>query len=107
MNRFSGMTDGEINKLVAEAIFNVVEGGVGGSVCAGDTGAGDMCDYNYCNNWADMGPLLVEKKISLSVFADGSCDAHVKAGGFICYQSEGENPLRAAAEVYLMIKDGE
>ena len=63
MSKFEGMSDFEINKLVAQARGLKVAaedtpavGGSGAAVCVYD-----HFKVDYCNSWADMGPILVKK----------------------------------------------
>ncbi|SER29050.1 Protein of unknown function [Rosenbergiella nectarea] len=60
---------------------------------------------NYCNSWADAGPIVQENRISL--FAS---DDDVKwMAQFINHKNVhmDKNPLRAAMVVFLMMKGGE
>ena len=63
---------------------------------------------DYCNNPSDMWPLIVENKIDVC-FID-ECDSWTSFGltkNKLLVDSSSDNPLRAAAIVYLMIKDAE
>ena len=65
---------------------------------------------DYCNSWADMGPLMVEKNIGvwplvrhgidswIAKFFGSAADSFVTTFSFEC-----KNPLRAAAIVFLMM----
>jgi len=62
---------------------------------------------DYCNNWADMGPLLLEELIETAPLCNGNKWKAVvvkydKRGNAIHYISKHKNPLRAAAIVYLL-----
>lgn len=62
---------------------------------------------DYCNNWADMGQLIVDNKISI-VHTGSYWQAQSPLGeGVICNRKENENPLRAAAIVFLMMNEVE
>ena len=70
-------------------------------------------EVNYCNSWADMGPLIHEAKISLSpcYSADPVVYSYSPTGKWCAehfYLQSGQvtntNPLRAAAIVYILIK---
>ena len=56
--------------------------------------------YNYCNNWNDLMPLVVEHRISLCDIGNGkSWDACA----YEDIQVENENPQRALAECLLKV----
>ncbi len=60
---------------------------------------------DYCNNPADMWPIIVENKISLINHDDEDWFAFQWVSNDAeCWH---KNPLRAAAIVFLMIKDAE
>lgn len=65
---------------------------------------------DYCDSWADMGPIIYQHSISLVL--DG--DYNTAVNNFECFSGEGggfagdyeyehASPLRAAAIVYLMM----
>lgn len=56
---------------------------------------------NYCNNWADIGPIIASNGISL-VWIGGVDDAW-KARSVHTNSFVSANPLRAAAIVFLMM----
>jgi hypothetical protein len=58
---------------------------------------------HYCKRWADMGPLIYNNGISL-IFVGGVEDTW-KARSVHTETVHNTNPLRAAAEVYLIIKE--
>lgn len=71
---------------------------------------------NYCDSWADAGPIISNNKISLHApsitktwmaeFAGSDDD--VNDGFHVDYfEHHHENPLRAAMIVFLMMKDSE
>lgn len=71
---------------------------------------------NYCNSWADAGPIIVENKISLSnaiIRWDASslvCDDKFDAGFKIYRSNSGvdsssRGALRAAMIVFLMMQE--
>lgn len=117
MKNYSAMSDFEINKSVA--LLCCIEG-----VCINDDGfpvkniiddspgsysGGDYIEYDFdpCNSWADAGPIIQENKISLT-FSKSDCVAtKIINDGARYRESYGENPLRAAMIVFLMMKDAE
>lgn len=67
---------------------------------------------NYCNSWADAGPIIQENGIAILPFRDGiwtaSSDVDFLDG--VEWNISGiddKNPLRAAMVVFLMMKGGE
>ncbi|MFV4845193.1 phage protein NinX family protein [Edwardsiella tarda] len=102
---YAEMSDFEINRAVFmatgidyEDISDVPIGG--GSAIA----FGDGCkwrEYDYCNNPADMWPLIVENEIATLPYGRNSLWM-VSAKGCRYHHT---NPLRAAAIVYLMMKE--
>lgn len=112
---YAEMSDFDINRAVFiatgidyEDISDVPIGG--GSAIA----FGDGCkwrEYDFCNNPADMWPLIVRQKISLSMDGCLPCaykDEIYDSSGLTVgsdYFFEHTNPLRAAAIVYLMMKE--
>lgn len=102
---YSQLSDFEINKLVAE--IERVRGfhceNVGGESALKFPNRKEL---DYCNNWADAGPIIVENKISfyqednewcacsnLTIHHSGQADWEC-----MCYDT---NPLRAAMIVFL------
>ncbi len=92
---YEEMSDGEINWKVHHALNKVPEGHATITTC------------DYCNNWADAGPIIAENKIniewrdSLKVLpmarGTGGCDS---------YQAD-KNVLRAAMICFLKMKGAE
>lgn len=109
-------SDFEINKAVAECKY-----GIG---CTGKTQGGDVivftdsftAVFDPCNNPADAMPIIIENKISLyaprlnedwmAEYAGSTEDVN---DGFQVdhFDAHNQNPLRAAMEVFLMMKDVE
>ena len=123
MKDYNEMSDFEINKLVAMTIEGVDFDTAGNAKYAVDcfiksldgesvnvlwTGNKEYSSFNPCNNPADMWPLIVENKIDVC-FID-SANSWTSFGltkNKLLVDSSGDNPLRAAAIVYLMLKDAE
>lgn len=113
---FANLTDFQINWRVLEIKsgkkpLNYPHNADGRSV-----GIRDVNDnyhwYDFCNDWADSGPIIAANKISLDFDADGYeppqnvwCRASSPCGK-IYYGSENE-PLRAAMIVFLMTQEKE
>jgi hypothetical protein len=62
----------------------------------------DLIDY--CNSWADMGPLIESTGITIGPCTSGGKMAACYRGGFDDITAFSGRTLRAAAEVYLMVK---
>ena len=87
------LSDFEINRKVAS--FNGLD-------CSGITEsmASMYSMKDYCNNWSDMGPLIANN-INMIVSLNGTMAFSEHE---IAFDSEHENPLRAAAIVYLLMQ---
>lgn len=64
-------------------------------------------EFDPCNNPSDMWPLIVESKISILPWNEQMWQAWFTDSGLegIKHRVFDKNPLRAAAIVYLIIKD--
>ena len=66
---------------------------------------------DYCNDWSDAGPIMIENKIGIETTATSNewmartCSTSMSNMKFRCHK--GKNPLRAAMIVFLMMKDAE
>ncbi|MEY1272075.1 phage protein NinX family protein [Proteus mirabilis] len=115
MNKYTELSDFEINKKVADLILNgeyvvseekrevylaIMDGGEFRPIAYFDT----------CNNPANAMPIIIENLISLmaDMSEDGGsiwwCASDISNGITSRYKS---NPLRAAMEVFLMLKEAE
>lgn len=110
---YSWMSDFEINKLVAEALGEEVTGNHHSSVICKDKDNPDTGWLrDYCNSWADMGPLINEYGIGVWTHPDfdgkWSARFNIKRGVSVVYDvTQDKNPLRAAAICFLMMKESE
>lgn len=109
---YSQLSDFEINKHVAHALGNPDVGRpfdeISGTACqftvfknTGLNREGEIVmrpmtvTKDFCNNWSDAGPIIVENKICLLSLND-----KWRAHDFK-YMAEHKNPLRAAMIVFL------
>lgn len=109
--KYSELNDFEINKLVAKNLFPNKKGPYYGdfpktSYIFVDEHNG-LIRRNYCNSWADMGPIIESENICISPVVvqepDGfsqfkelwEAESMLGTGPF--FNSEHKNPLRAAA----------
>ena len=99
---YSEMSDAQINDAVAIAIRK------GKALSLYQVEGADLCT-DFCNSWADAGPIIAANKISLDFDADGyeplkmhGARLHHHAVRFITVESE---PLRAAMIVFLMMQE--
>ncbi|HCT1975267.1 DUF2591 domain-containing protein [Proteus mirabilis] len=111
MNKYTELSDFEINLAVAHIALGkgsydwcpdkkeVYFAGIDG---------GEFLHHGYfdpCNNPADAMPIIIENKIGLSpMYHSNKWTADCLDYDFI---SVNKNPLRAAMEAYLMMKDTE
>lgn len=127
MNKYRDKSDFEINKAVAEKVGIIRHlylaeflGEVIWDVTSNDNYNGFISKkglaFDPCNNPADAMPIVFENKISLHAprFNEGwmaeytGSDDDVNDGFQVdYYESHNKNPLRAAMEVFLMMKDAE
>ena len=111
MKDYNEMSDFEINKLVAEKLGVDAKIEDGRSFTskrhAGENVISVTTVTDYCNNPSDMWPLIVESKISILPWNEQMWQAWFTDSGLdgIKHRVFDKNPLRAAAIVFLMIKD--
>lgn len=109
MNKYRDKSDFEINKAVAEVIFNDSEYDVIEQVMTvvqfKKSGKGFCHIFDPCNSWIDAEPIISGCKISMTI----SYDTDFFLADMPCgnYLAQHDNPLRAAMEVFLMMKDAE
>ncbi|HBC5015977.1 TPA: DUF2591 family protein [Proteus mirabilis] len=105
MNRYTELSDLEINKrvFVAAKIEHEDTDLHSNKVFYGD--GARWIEFNPCNNPADAMPIAFENGISL--ISDWNEVGVWGATNQPWYSSENKNPLRAAMEVFLMMKDAE
>ncbi|HGN1344134.1 TPA: phage protein NinX family protein [Pseudomonas aeruginosa] len=113
MNKYTELSDFEINKKVAVTFHgnsDFIEQYDNKTIYVD----GNM--FDPCNNPADAMPIVIENNISLHAprFSEGwmaeytGSDDDVNDGFQADYfDSHNQNPLRAAMEVFLMMKDAE
>ena len=109
MKDYNDMSDFEINKMAA--FLNGIAPDEEQYHSHGDRIDGVLyCNgekvVDYCHDVIDMWPLIVENKIDVC-FID-SANSWTSFGltkNKLLVDSSGDNPLRAAAIVYLMLKD--
>lgn len=58
--------------------------------------------FNYCNDWADIGPIIEREKIDLTAIEDG-WEAN---GYFYVISALAKTPTKAAALCYLKMNGG-
>ncbi|MEX5731249.1 phage protein NinX family protein [Providencia hangzhouensis] len=106
MNKYTGLSDFEINKrvFVAAKIEHEDTDLHSNKVFYGD--GANWIEFNPCNNPADAMPIIIENKLTLSPRYDS--DEWISESLFYHdIYSVNKNPLRAAMEVFLMMKDAE
>jgi hypothetical protein len=120
MTDYSKLPDKEINRAVDKALGHAVYGDMEGLASARTpdavhvvTDEGDSM-VDYCNSWADAGPIIVASSISLHApsFREGwmaeftGNDEDVNDGFEGDYfESRHQNPLRAAMIIFLIMKE--
>lgn len=114
MNKYTELSDFEINKKVAISIgFSCYYGdgsytnggGLRAAIVRGKNHNGNFMlgGFDPCNNPADAMPIIIENKISMAPTSIGA--EWVSSHRY--FRAINKNPLRAAMEVFLMMKDEE
>lgn len=111
MNKYSKLTDAEINKLIAiiENTFIEPPNGLCTEIIDDILHYYDEmrvifdCHPDYCSSWADTGPLI--EKFGLDV--DGDFQSVSQNGSYAGHfaQADNKNLLRAICECILLIND--
>lgn len=110
MNKYTELSDFEINKKVANLVLNgdyiASEGNQ--EIYLATMDGGDFLPIAYfdpCNNPTDAMPIIIENKIGLSpMYHSNKWTADCLDYDFM---SVNKNPYRGAMEVFLMMKDTE
>ncbi|MGX8931221.1 phage protein NinX family protein [Proteus mirabilis] len=116
MNKYTEMSDLEINKrvFVAAKIEHEDTDLHSNKVFYGD--GANWIEFNPCNNPSDAMPIIIENNISLHApHLRGGWMAECTGSGDDVndglqadyFDAHHKNPLRAAMEVFLMMKDAE
>ncbi|WP_272578883.1 MULTISPECIES: phage protein NinX family protein [Providencia] len=105
MNKYTELSDFEINKKVAERLFLKFTDSWSVILVDGES-------FDPCNNPADAMPIIIDNKIctAFDVFAeehDGGNWVASPAYGFANERTRSNNLYRAAMELFLLIKDAE
>lgn len=103
MNKYTELSDFEINKRVAEKLGITHECDMGTVIIYRDS---EHHAFDPCNNPADAMPIAFENRINLRT-VDGYMDWYADHPTNSRIYSHNINPLRAAMEVFLMMKDAE
>lgn len=123
MNKYTELSDFEINKKVAEKLgllpYLFIANDVGEliwDVPSNDNYYGFIskrgCELDFCNSPADAMPIIIDNKIctAFDVFAeehDGGNWVASPAYGFANERTRSNNLYRAAMELFLLMKDAE
>lgn len=112
MNKYTELSDFEINLAVAHIVLgknNYDWSSDKKEVYFAGIDGGEFLHHGYfdpCNNPSDAMPIIIENKLTLSPRYDS--DKWISESLFYHdIYSENKNPLRAAMEVFLMMKDEE
>lgn len=100
MNKYTELSDFEINKKVAENLkLNTIAYERTEIVLFDDM---DATPFDPCNNPTDAMPIIIENEISMIKSSGGWMCCHGSVG-----QVEHESLYRGAMELFLMMKDTE
>lgn len=117
MKTWDDWSDYKINKRIADFIFPeqiksvkaAKENVVDVWIANGGKGFYRHEYVDYCNSWADIGHILLDKAIGMVaengklIGATTSSQQYYEPYGDIIYSYDHANPLRAAAIVFLMM----
>lgn len=104
---YAEMTDFEINRKVLAIASGAKPLGYAHNAdkrSAGVVKSNQYHWYDYCNSWADAGPIIEKENISLTCHQNR--DEWAAIFNRHC-MSANQNPLRAAMECFLMKKERE
>lgn len=110
MNKYTELSDFEVNKKVAYLFLNDGYYEIDSyrqevMYFRSGSGKGLYRDYDPCNTPSDAMPIIIENKIGLSpMYHSNKWTADCLDYDFI---SVNKNPLRAAMELFLLMKDAE
>ncbi|MEQ5400952.1 phage protein NinX family protein [Providencia rettgeri] len=101
MNKYTELSDFEINKKVAERLFLKFTDCFSVVLFEGES-------FDPCNNPADAMPIIIENGIAIRPYKTATPVAfNAEIGEFYGHTVYNENILRAAMELFLLIKDAE
>lgn len=96
-DQLEGMSDREIDWAIVSIIYGTEDKDIRRIFSSGG--------FDYCNSWADMGPIIGRERISLIPVSNMDVSwLAVPESGLHSHRSVGNNPLRAAAIVYILVK---
>lgn len=108
--KYSKMTDFEINRKVLAITSGVKPLGYAHNAdkrSAGVVKSNQYCWYDYCNSWAEAGPIIKKSKITISAPME-----YDQPADWLAYPANDSdmlvshpNPLRAAMVVFLMMQE--
>lgn len=101
MNKYTELSDFEINKKVAEKVFGEDEYEYEVECTQYGVTINDDI-FDPCNNPSDAMPIIIENEISMIKSSGGWMCCHGSVGNV-----EHESLYRGAMEVFLMMKDAE
>ncbi|HGM9967714.1 phage protein NinX family protein [Proteus mirabilis] len=109
MNKYTELSDFEINKKIAEILkLNTIAYERTEIVLFDDM---DATPFNSCNNPSDAMPIIIENNISLrapTITDRWKAEFIDEYGNYVGYRrAMNKNPLRAAMELFLLMKDAE
>lgn len=111
MNKYTELSDFEINKAVAVEMFGlnrVIE--MGDLIHIDECDSGAVFIFNPCNNPADAMPIIKENLISIThdgIAWDVSCVKYPELSVWDVLENYSDNFYRKAMELFLLMKDAE
>jgi hypothetical protein len=94
------MTDAEINLAIAKIEYPDSYVTKGHESCAELAGPKLFDQLDYCNDWADIGPIIERENMFIAPIYDGWTASSIDNDALV----EAETPTKAAALCYLKMK---
>lgn len=108
---YSKMSDFGINKRVLEIKSGLKALNYAHNADKRSAGVVDINDnyhwFDFCNSWADAGPIIEKNQISLDAIYEGGPRWLSFAGEDSEFRQTDKNPLRTAMIVFLMMQEGD
>lgn len=106
MNKYTQLSDFEINKKVAEYTLPVGDWYVINKKTGNTVGCFGTCRFDPCNNPSDAWQLILEAKLSIHPDFNNDCESWIVRNIHIPMVNE-ENLSRGISIAYLLVKDAE
>ena len=98
------MTDADINLAIAKIEYQELVIELVGDQVEILTDPNDEIKFvDYCNNWADIGPIIERENMCLECYNDGAIAYRIDGA----FETRSETPTKAAALCFLKMRESE